>query len=256
MRRNNSASVRRALALLLRLGEDGVDRAGAALSDLSEDLSINKSTALRLLTALCDTGLVDRDPTTGRYRLGWRTAQLGQAYLERLDLRDAAHDVLASLVAETGETAHLVLADPPEVVYIDKVDSPQAVRMHARIGTRQPMHCTAVGKAVLACADPEVLDSVIAAGLVARTPDTVVSAAALRRDLAGVRRRGYAIDNVENEPGVRCVAAAVRDHDGRAPAAISVSGPAARVTSRRVPELGRIVAEAARTVSARLGAPR
>jgi DNA-binding IclR family transcriptional regulator len=255
--RNNSASLRRALAILLHLAEDR-DVPGAttdlSLGELSEALSMNKSTVLRLLAPLCDVRLVEQDPETGRYRLGWRTAQLGQVYLERLDPRGAAHDVLRGLMVDSGETAHLVLADLPEVVYIDKVEAAQPVRMYSRIGNRQPAYCTGVGKALLAHADDETLRAAIAAGLPPRTPNTLTTGARLRADLAAIRERGYAIDDVENETDIRCVAAPVFDHTGTARYAVSISGPATRVTPDRVPDLGHAVAAAAAEISRRLGA--
>lgn len=252
--RNSSASLRRALGILLQLADDTEDPRGASLSDLAGVLDMNKSTLLRLLAPLCETRLIEQDSDTGRYRLGWRTAQLGQTYLERLDLRTAAHDVLHGLMTTTGETIHLVIADLPEVVYVDKADTPQPVRMHARIGSRQPAYCTGVGKAMLAHADEATVRSVIDRGLPRRTPNTLTTGPALLADLAVIRDRGYAVDEIENEAEIRCVAAAVFDHTGTAGCALSVSGPATRITTARVPELGRLVGEAAAEISRRLGA--
>lgn len=254
--RNSSASLRRALGVLLQLAEDTGDPRGSSLSELAEVLTMNKSTLLRLLAPLCEVRLVEQDADSGRYRLGWRTAQLGHLYLERLDLRDTAHDVLQALMRRTGETVHLVIADLPEVVYVDKVETPQPVRMHSRIGSRQPAYCTAVGKAMLAHADDAAVARTIGLGLPMRTPNTLTTAAALRADLTAVRRRGYAIDEAENEADIRCVAAAVFDHTGAANCAISVSGPASRISRDMVPELGGLVSEAAAEVSRRLGARR
>jgi len=259
--RNNSSSLRRALEVLLYLGGDGpggpdspggADARGSTLAELAEALELNKSTLLRLLAPLCELRLVEQ--RGGRYRLGSRTAQLGQVYLERLDLREVAHDVLAGLMSDTGETAHLVIADLPEVIYVDKVEAPRPVRMFSRIGRRQPAYCTAVGKAILANASATSVAGVIAGGLPARTPNTHTSAAALRADLAVIRRRGYAVDELENEADIRCVAAPVFDHAGAVDCAVSVSGPANRVTRERIPELGGLVGAAAEVISARLGA--
>lgn len=252
--RNNSASLRRALGMLLHLGEEGADPRGDSLSELAAALAMNKSTLLRLLTPLCEVHLIEQDNTTGRYRLGWRTAQLGHAYLERLDLRGAAHGVLQRLMRETSETVHLVVADFPDVVYLDKVDSPKPVRMYSRIGSRQPAYCTAVGKALLAHADELSIRQVIDAGLAPRTPSTCTTEDALRVELGRVRERGYAVDDVENEPEIRCVAAPVFDHSGAGACAVSVSAPAARLGRARVPELGRLVTTAAAEISRRLGA--
>lgn len=251
--RNNSASVRRALAILLHLADD--DRApDASVAELAGDLGLNKSTTHRLLAPLLDAHLVERSARTGRYRLGAGAARVGAAYLERLDVRRAARDHLLALARDTGETVHLVVADLPDVVYVDKVDSPQALRMFSRIGGRAPAYCTAVGKALLAQLGDTALRAVTDVGLAPRTENTLVSAAALREDLERVRRRGYAIDDVENEPGVRCVAAAVFDHTGTAAGAISVSGPASRISLLRARALGPDVVRAADAISRAWGA--
>ncbi|MFE5858649.1 IclR family transcriptional regulator [Streptomyces sp. NPDC056500] len=253
--RNNSASLRRALTILLHLGEDGRGR-GATLTELTSGLSMNKSTVLRLLAPLCEVRLIEQDMRTGRYRLGSRTAQLGHVYLDGLDLRDTAHDVLERLVSDTGETSYLVIPDLPDVVYVDKIESPQAVRMHSPVGSRRPAYCTGVGKALLAHTDVEAVDAALAHGMPRRTPHTLATPEALHTDLAVIRSRGYAVDDMENEPDVRCVAAPVFDHAGAAVCAVSVSGPATRITSERVPALGSLVSAAAAEISQRLGAAR
>ncbi|WP_028924663.1 IclR family transcriptional regulator [Pseudonocardia acaciae] len=254
--RNNSASLRRALGILLHLGADAGHPRGSTLTELASVLELNKSTLLRLLAPLRDARLVEQDGETGRYRLGWRTAQLGQAYLERLDLRAVAQDVLHGLMADTGETAHLVIADLPDVVYVDKVDTPQPVRMYSRIGVRQPAYCTAVGKAMLAHAGEDAVRSVVERGMPPRTPNTHTTEVGLRAELTTVREHGYAVDEIENEPDIRCVGAPIFDHTGAATCAVSVSGPATRVTRERVGELGRLVLAAAADISRRLGATR
>ncbi len=257
--RNNSSSLRRALAILLEVGERPGQN-GYSLSELCRTLEMNKSTLLRLITPLMDVDLVRQDPATGHYLLGWRTIQLGHRYVEGLDLHGTAHEILEDVMAKTSETVHLVIADvlaePPHVVYIDKVDSPQPVRMHSRIGNREPMHSTAVGKAILTASDDAARARVLNSTMIKKTPSTLVTAEALLADLAESRERGYAIDDVENEIGLRCVAAPIYDHAGVPQYAISVSGPTSRVTRDRVPELGELVVSAAAEISRRLGARR
>jgi DNA-binding IclR family transcriptional regulator len=253
--RNNSSSLRRALSIVLHLADPSVDARGLGLGELATALEINKSTLLRLLGPLTETRLVERNAETGRYRLGWRTAQLGQAYLERLDLRAAAHDVLTDLTGKSGETTHLVIADLPDVVYLDKVDPSRPVLMYSRIGNRQPAYRTAVGKAILCHSDIDVVRGVAARGMPARTPHTRTDLDALLADLELTRDRGFAVDDIENEPDIRCVAAPVFDHTGAVDCAISISGPASRVTPERIPELGRLVVASAEEISRRRGAP-
>ena len=252
-RRNASTSLRRALSILMHLAADESHPHGTSLTDLATGLQMSKSTVLRLVGPLRDTRLVDQDPETGHYRLGPQNALLGQLYLERLDIRRTAAPLLHQLAQDAREAVHLVSFDPPEIVYIDKVESPQAVRMHSRIGGRQPAYCTATGKAFLAHATEEVVDRTIAAGLPARTPATITSPEQLRAELARIREHGYAVDDVENELDIRCVAAPVFDHRGAVTTAVSVSGPASRVTHDRLTEMSRQVIETARALTDALG---
>ncbi len=251
--RNGSSSVRRAISILDALVDSTADGQEIPLAQLATLTGLSKPTVLRLLAALGDSSLVRR--TSGGYALGLRTVTYGEAYLAGSDLQRVARAVLTQLTQETGETAHLVLFDEPEVVYIDKVDSPSAVRMHSRIGNRAPAYCTAVGKAILAWVPDELLARVLAEPMPRRTPNTLTDPARLREDLQRTRERGWAMDDVENEPEIRCVGAPIFAHLGDAIAACSVSGPALRLTQPRASELGPIVARAAAEISRLLGAP-
>jgi DNA-binding IclR family transcriptional regulator len=132
-------------------------------------------------------------------------------------------DVLQRLAAQTSETVHLALADFPSIVYVDKVDSPHPVRMFSRIGNQQPAYSTSVGKAMLAHASTETVEMVISNGMPARTSQTIITADRLRKELAVIRERGYSIDDIENEEGIRCVAAPIFDQSGTSLSGISVS---------------------------------
>lgn len=250
--RNNSASLRKALSVLMHLGEDHVVE-GLTATQLSRELNINKSTVLRLLQPLLDNHFVEISESSGTYRLSWQNARLGQSYLSSVRIDFDMHPLLANLTSTTQETTHLVRAAAPDVVYIDKADSPLAVRMFSRIGNTNPMYCSSVGKAILAFAEDEVIGSVVAGGMPARTPATITTEKRLRDELATIRRQGWAIDDVENEEGIRCVAAPIFDAEGRCQYALSVSGPESRVTTERVPKLVPLVQAAAAEISRRLG---
>nr|WP_245641852.1 IclR family transcriptional regulator [Nonomuraea candida] len=244
--RNRSASLRRALAVLDHVRE----RPGLTLTQLAEAVGLSKSTVLRLAGPLVEAKLLDRDRATGVYRLGHATLRLGQAYLATLDLRAVAAEESHRLMSEVRETVHLVVYDPPHVVYIDKVENATNVRMASRIGSRGPVHCTAVGKAILAWQPEEALAGL---ALEPRTKHTITDPERLRAELGHIRRRGYAVDDRENEPEVRCVAAPIFNHDDAVTAAISVSGLTSRITAARVRELGPLVAGAAARISRMLG---
>lgn len=254
--RNRSASLRRGLAVLEHVRDHATGEQGLSLTRLAEALGLAKSSVLRLTAPLLESGLLERDRRTGAYRLGHGALRLGQTYLAALDLRTVAAEESHRLMSEAHETVHLVVYDPPHVVYVDKVEHEATVRMGSRIGSRGPAHSTAVGKAILAWQPEPAIDEVIGAGLPARTEHTITDPARLRAELTRIRRYGYAVDDRENEPEVRCVAAPVFDHHDAARSAISVSGLTSRITAARVRTLGPLVAEAAARISAKLGSTR
>jgi IclR family transcriptional regulator, acetate operon repressor len=250
--RNNSTALRRALAVVGYIADAVARGERPSLADLAAGTGLSKSTLLRLLAPLREHALVAAN-ADGRYGLGVWTAILGSTYLDSLELREVAAPALADLTHRSGESSHLVLYDHTEVVYIDKVDSSSSVRMVSRVGGRNPAYCTAVGKAFLAYLPESEVQAVIDLGLRPRTPHTLTTAEDLRADLERIRERGFAIDDIENEAEIRCVAAPIFDLAHHPVAAVSVSGPVSRVTTARVPELGTLVRQAADDVSARLG---
>ncbi|HWG99806.1 MAG TPA: IclR family transcriptional regulator [Pilimelia sp.] len=254
--RNQSSSLRRALAVLAHVRTHAGAGRGLSLTQLADALGLSKSTVLRLATPLVDENLLARDRETGWFRLGPGALLLGQAYLSTLDLRTVAAEELRRLMREARETVHLVVYEPPHIVYVDKVENETNVRMASRVGAWAPAYCTASGKAILAWLPEDAVDEVVAAGLPAVTPQTITDPAALRAELARIRTRGYAVDDRENEPEVRCVAAPVFDHTNKVAAALSVSGLSSRLTAATVRRLGPTVAQAAARVSRALGSTR
>jgi IclR family acetate operon transcriptional repressor len=224
------------------------------LVDLVEAGGMPRPTALRLLDVLCRAEVLRVDGE-GRYTLGARVAAWGQSFLDRLDLRSQAVDLMEQLVDISGETCFLGVVDRQQVLYLAAVNSPQPVRPAARPGFRNPLHCTGIGKVLLSgMTDAEVLELLVTP-LEQRTENTLTSPADVLTQIALVRARGYAIDEIENEEGVRCVAAPIRDHTGAVVAGLSVSAPAYRFSTedvyRLAPEVLRVTAE----LSRRLGAP-
>ncbi|MBP2415057.1 DNA-binding IclR family transcriptional regulator [Arthrobacter stackebrandtii] len=250
--RNTSSSLRKAL-LLLDVVSSHAPADGLALAELADLSGINKSTLLRLAGPLIDENLVERDRATGRFRLGFGSLRLGQSYLDSLDLRSSANEELRALMRTTSNTVHLVVLSGHDVVYLDKVEDEATVRMASRVGASMPAYCTAVGKAIMAFSPDEVVGPILAAPLAAITQRTITDPAALRLELTAVRRRGYSVDDRENEPEVRCVAAPIFNHDDHVVAALSVSSLASRMTPAKVREVGPMAAGAALRISARLG---
>ncbi|GAA5188751.1 IclR family transcriptional regulator [Rugosimonospora acidiphila] len=254
--RNQSASLRRGVTLLGYVRDHAGAGRGVSLTQLANDLSLSKSSVLRLAAPLIEVDLLARDRETGAFRLGHGALRLGQAYLSRLDLRTVAAPHAYQLMRATNHTVHLVVYDAPHVVYVDKVENEANVRMASRVGSRAPAHRTGVGKAILAWLPAAALDEALAGELAASTPNSITDPRRLRAELARIRERGYAVDDRENEPEVRCVAAPIFDHADAVAAALSVSGLSSRLSTARVRELGPMVARTARQISWEMGATR
>ena len=223
-------------------------RNGMGTTEVANQMSIDKSSASRLLHTLANYGFVEQDEVTARYALGPQLLSLGQHLLNRITLRDQARPYLHELVDKTGECAHLAILAQGQALYIDQVESTAALRVESEIGTLSPLHCTALGKVMLAfgsCRLPEELNPF--------THRTVTDRATMEAQLVQTGRRGYAIDDEEYNYGVRCVAAPVYDHRGALVGAIGISGPGARVTLERVDEFGSVVKDTSDALSIRLG---
>jgi IclR family acetate operon transcriptional repressor len=246
-----SKTLERALTVLLEVANAG--ERGLTLSECAGVLGYSKATTHRILRTLTRHGFLRFDDDRGTFMLGVTNLRLGIDFLERIDLRREALPVLRRLVGRAGETVHLGRLSGTDVVYIEKVESAQAVRMYSRVGDTMPAYSTGLGKAILAFLDEEALQRHLPAELAARTPKTIVDPTALRRELAATRKRGYSIDDVENEEGIRCAGAPVFDHGGVVQAGISVAGPASRMTRERLAALGPLVREAADEISATVG---
>lgn len=240
---------------LLELVADRQGGYGVGLVELAKELGWNKSTTHRLLATLVSLGYAQQDPETGWYRIGLKAFQLGAAYSRDLDLRREAAPTLIDLQQETNQDVSLVLLDAAtkEVVYIDRVESSHALRMHTPIGIRFPWNCTAAGKAIMAFLPENEAKPLLMGELPRRTSASVNVAETLRAQFLRVRSNGYATDSEENAEGVRCVAAPVFDAAGRAIAAISISGHSGQIAVKRFPKLGMAVRNAADRVSRRLG---
>lgn len=246
-------SIVRALTLLEALGDS---RGEVGIAELSKRVGLHVSTTHRLLATLVARGYARQSPETGRYALGAKTLHLAESYLSQMDLRRIVRPILEQLSRETGETANLVILDDREALYLDKAEGPQSLRIFSRIGRRAPLHCTAVGKVLLAFRSAADLDALVGRGPLERlTPHTITSVSQLRRELEKVRQEGFALDREECEEGACCIAAPVRNALSETIAAVGISGPALRLHPRRIQELVPHVVRAGRQISAQLGYP-
>ena len=241
----------RALAALAALSNSASD---CSLAELCPALGLHKSTAHRLMMVLEQHRLVVKNPETGRYRLGLRLYELGSRAIDGLDLRGRARPYLDRLQERFGETVFFCILDEGQVFYVDKVESQRSVRTACTVGSRAPAYCTAVGKAMLSeLPDTEVAAIVRKSGMKAITANTITTLGRLKNELRAVRSRGYAIDDEEKEEGLRCVGAVVHAHSRKLSAAMSISGPAFRMTKERIPEVAQALMQAAGALSTELG---
>lgn len=227
---------------------------GLALRQLTQSMGLSKSTTHRLVSGLVSCGLVQLCPETRRYRLGLRLLELSAALLDSIDVREQARPFMQQLSDLSRETVHLGVLDRFEVVFIGHIESPESVRMSVRVGRRAPAYSTSLGKVLLAGLDDAELSRYLREHqLAALTPNTITDPERLLAVLHQVRSRGYSMDDEENRVGVRCLGAPVRDHTGRVVAAISVSGPAFRLTRERAGELVESLIHVSDGISERMG---
>jgi len=198
--------------------------------------------------------LAEKDEERGAYHLGSKLIELGDRARQGMTIQRVARPHLRALNEDLDDTVHLTVLDHDEVLYVDCIESRKPLRMHSVIGVRAPLHCTAVGKAIMAWLPSQDIDRIVRTqGLPAFTATTITRRKALEDELARTRRRGYAVDNMEHEDLLRCVGAPVRDHTGAVVGAISVSGPSQRSTVRSAAAIAPRVVVAADAISAGLG---
>jgi len=236
----------------------GSGKESYSLRDLSNEMNLPKPTVHRILSTFCRFGYVMQDDISKEYRLGFRLVELGQAVLNGIRLRREAQPFLHKLATQVQETVHLTRLDGSEIVYIDKVErinDPKGLRMASRVGMRNYAHSCAVGKVLLAFLSDDQRDEILTKkGLPRLTKNTIVDRVRFEAHLVKVRTQGYAVDNEENEEGIKCVAAPVWNGQGDAVAAISISAPAFRMTKKRIDrELKVEVVKTALHISRKLG---
>jgi IclR family KDG regulon transcriptional repressor len=231
---------------------------GLSLGELSEKVQLPKGTTHRLLTSLAYFDFIRQDLSTKHYHLGFKLVELGNHLLNQIDLRREAHPYLIALSDEIQETVHLVVLDIDTALYVDKVDLHSrrgGLQMVSSLGSRIPLYCTAVGKVLLACLPEKEAGKIIQRIHPApRTQKTITDPLELKRHIRMVREKGYAVDDEENEEGVRCVAAPIRNEIGEVVAAMSVSGPTTRISLEKIDDsLKARVIETATRISRKLG---
>lgn len=208
------------------------------LSDLCREVSLNKTTLHRILNSLLYLGYVRRDESTAHYSLTYKIWDIANQFVSKIDLVEEAKPHLKELAAKTGETVHLVQIDGTYAIYIAKEESESSVRLVSMVGKRIPLYCSGVGKALLAdMTDEEVRQIWDQSEHIPLTEHTITDFSTLMSELRVIRQRGYAMDNEENELGVRCVAATISIVEQTPQYAFSISAPLHRMDDKRMKEI-------------------
>jgi len=244
-------SLVRALTLLDHLSQR---EHGASLTEAAQAAGLAASTAHRLLRSLEQMDFVAQDAESGLWFVGVKAFTVGAAFVRRRDIVAIARPFMRELMERSGETVNLAVLDHDEPVYLTQIECHQMIRAHALPGGRAPIHCSGVGKALLATlSEARVAAIAQRRGLPRHTAKTLTTLPALSAELERVRARGWAVDDEEHSLGMRCVASVLCDEHGEAIAAISLTGPSARVTDERLGELGAMVRGTAAKITAALG---
>lgn len=224
-----------------------------SVSEVAEQVSIDKSTAYRMLKTLTDSGYVAQDEISKRYKLSYKVVSLSRNLLADSEITQLIRQRLQQITAETRETLHLSVLDGHETVLILRVKGTQLVTVDFQIGDRVLLHCTSIGKALLAFQDVRYIEEVIAAGLPKMASNTITDPDAFRKELQHIRSQGYAIDDREFSDSMRCIAVPIFEGGGRVHRGISISGPDSRFSFERLEELKDPLLRASQELSEQLG---
>jgi len=240
----------KALRVLQCLGEE---RRKMTLTEICHRVRLPKTTVFRYLYTLRECGFVAYDSNTDLYWLGLRLFELAQSVDEQLQIREIALPFMRQLRDRFNETVNLGMLDGQEVVYIEMIESRHSLRMQARLGSRDPVYSTSLGKAILAFTPEEQWPHHLPPEFLPKTSRTHKSFSTLKQDLLQIKARGYSLDREENEAGAHCVGAPIFDHLGQITAAISVSAPVSRLANGVAEEVAPAIVETAAAISRQLG---
>ncbi|WP_100064942.1 IclR family transcriptional regulator [Miniphocaeibacter massiliensis] len=227
---------------------------GITIKEITEETKLHKSTVHRLLYSLIQKGYVVQDEATSKYNITFKLYELGMKKLENIDLVRVARPYVEELMNKVGEVVHLVIRDKNDVVYVDKVESKNTIRMYSTIGSRTPLYCSSVGKAILAYSNETDIEKVWNSSNIKKfTPTTIIDYEDFLEELVKIKRLGFAEDNEEHEEGVRCIGSPIFNINGNVEGAISVSGPSNRIIDSRINEIAENVKYYSKKISEELG---
>lgn len=225
-----------------------------SVKEMSEKLGLSKSTIHGIIKTLEYRGYLQQNSDDLKYRLGLKLFELGNKVSNHFDIGKIARPIMKDLVEKLTETVHLVVFERGEVIYIEKLDGPRSLRIYSQVGKRAPIHCTGVGKAILAFQDEEEADRLLEIEkLQSFTEYTMTDIAEIKSHLQIIRGQGYSIDDEEIELGLKCVAAPIFNHQGEVIAAISCAAPKVRLTEEKLAEVINEIKQAALVISTNMG---
>lgn len=244
-------AVQRVMAILASFS---LERPELGISDIAALVGLTPSSVYRVVASLELGGFLEQNPSTGKYQLGLEVFSLGSIVLEQMGLGRQSFPFMEELARISRETVNLGVLRQGQVMYLQKIESPEILRAGLTVGSRVPVHCTAIGKMLLAHLPESQVEEIVAQrGLPRYGPNTLISLPALKVDLSRIRERGYSIDDEEMGPDMRCIGAPIRNHRGEVVAGLAIAGPAQRLTCARLEELRPALLEAAAGISRRLG---
>lgn len=244
-------SVERALRILDLFDEHETE---LRITEISERMQLHKSTIHSLLKTLQEQKYIDQNPENGKYRLGMKLVERGNFVVSTIDIRQAAKEYLHDLSRKTGQTTHLGILDGQEGVYIDKVVGDKAVIRYSRIGKRIPLHTSAIGKVLLAFQEPKEIQRILQGYVyTVHTERTLRSEAEFLDELEKVNQQGFAVDNLENEQSVRCIAVPIRNYENTILAAISMSTLITEVNDEKLNDFINLLKKAGLELSKKFG---
>ncbi len=241
---NEIQSLARGLQIIEKLAESSD---GLSITDLAEQFEVDKGSISRLMQTLAVYGFAEKDKNSRKYISGPQIVRHSRTLLQRTSLRDIAKPFLKQLVEATGECAHLAILVQGQVFYIDQEESQNDLRVMTGIGSLAPLYSTALGKVLLAFTNTAIPED-----LTPFTMRTITDTSMLKRHIEIVRGQGFATDDEEWNPGVRCIATPIFDYRDKCVAAIGVSGPTTRISLETLQNLSRIVINVGKDVSARM----
>jgi DNA-binding IclR family transcriptional regulator len=248
--RQSEDAVKSLVKMVAILEAFSTSRRAMSLAEIAATTGLPRSTAHRLAASMRDVGLLDQDEQRDRYRLGIKLFELGNTVLANMDLHREARPFVDALSRVSGHLVHLAVFDGRQAIVIHRVPADSGTPL--TLIEAAPVHCTSTGKAILAFQPATKIDAIIAGGLKRFTDATITDGRKLKSELRMIRGRGYAFDEGEHQPGIRCVGAPIHDRAGRVIAGLSVSGPSRRLSKDQLVELSEIVVHHAKLIEANL----